>query len=67
MEEMEPFAVRIEVNGKKELRAVERVEAAGWDLPKLIPRLYQGETLVETLNGYKVLRIGEKDDRKRWR
>ena len=57
MEEMESFTVRIEVNGKKELRAVERVEADGWDLPKLIPRLYQGETLVETPNGYKILRI----------
>ena len=29
MEEMESFTVRIEVNGKKELRTVERVEA-GW-------------------------------------
>lgn len=57
MEEMESFTVRIEVNGKKELRPVERVEADGWDLPRLIPRLYQGETLVETLNGYKILRI----------
>jgi hypothetical protein len=57
MEEMESFTVRIEVNGKKELRTVERVEADGWDLPKLIPRLYQGETLVETPNGYKILRI----------
>jgi hypothetical protein len=57
MEEMESFTVRIEINGKQELRTVERVEADGWDLPKLIPRLYQGETLVETPNGYKILRI----------
>ena len=57
MEEMESFMVRIEVDGKKELRAVERVEAGGWNLPRLIPRLYQGETLVETPNGYKILRI----------
>lgn len=57
MEETELLTVRIEVNGKKELRAVERVEAAGWDLPKLIPRLYEGETLVETPNGYTILRI----------
>jgi hypothetical protein len=57
MEEIERFSVRIEVNGKKEVRAVERVEAGGWDLPRLIPRVYQGETLVETPNGYKILRI----------
>jgi len=49
--------IEIDVNGKKELRAVELVEAGGWDLPRLIPRLYQGETLVETPNGYKILRI----------
>jgi hypothetical protein len=57
MEETELLTVRIEVNGKKELRTVERVEADGWDLPKLIPRIYEGETLVETLNGYRILRI----------
>ena len=57
MEETELLTVRIEVNGIKELRTVERVEADGWDLPKLIPRLYEGETLVETLNGYKILTI----------
>ena len=56
MEEMESFTVRIEVNGKKEFRLVERVEVGGWDLPKLIPRLYPGEALVETLTGYKVLK-----------
>ena len=33
------------------------MEAGGWDLPRLIPRLYQGETLVETPIGYKILRI----------
>ena len=57
MKEMESFTVRIEINGKQELRTVERVEADGWDLPKLIPRLYEGETLVDTPNGYKILRI----------
>ena len=57
MEETELLTVRIEVNDKKEPRTVERVEADGWDLPKLIPMLYEGETLVETLNGYKILTI----------
>jgi hypothetical protein len=57
MEETELLTVRIEVNGIKELRTVERVEADAWNLPKLIPRLYEGETLVETLNGYKILTI----------
>ena len=57
MDEMESFTVRIEVNGKKEFRLVERVEVGGWDLPKLIPRLYPGESLVETPHGYRILRI----------
>jgi len=59
MGETELLTVRIEVNGKKELRAVERVEATEWDLPKLIPRLYEGETLVETITGYKILKIAQ--------
>jgi hypothetical protein len=62
MEETELLTVRIEVNGNKELRVVERVEVGKWDLPKLIPRLYPGETLVETITGYKVVRIREKDE-----
>lgn len=57
MEETELLTVRIEVDGNKELRVVDRVEIGKWDLPKLLPRLYPGETLVETLTGYKVLRI----------
>ncbi len=63
MEETELLMVRVEVNGNKELRVVERVEAGKWDLPKLVPRLYPGETLVETLTGYKVVRIREKDEK----
>ena len=47
MEETELLTVRIEVNGNDELRLVDRVEADKWDLPKLIPRLYPGETLIE--------------------
>lgn len=62
MEETELLTVRIEVNGNKELRVVDRVEIGKWDLPKLLPRLYPGETLVETLSGYKVLRNREKDE-----
>ncbi len=61
MEEMELFKVTIELNGKKELREVERVEVGRWDLPKLIPRLYPGETLVETPIGYKILRSSKYD------
>ena len=57
---MEPVTVwiEVEVNGKKELRVVERVEIDQWNLPQLIPRLYPGETLVETPTGCEVLRIG---------
>ena len=62
MEETELLTVRIEVDGNKELRVIDRVEIGKWDLPKLLPRLYPGETLVETLTGYKVLRIREKDE-----
>ena len=59
MEETELLTVRIEVNGNDELRVVDRVEVDKWDLPKLIPRLYPGETLVETPAGYKVLKFWE--------
>lgn len=57
MEEMEPITVRVEVNGNREFRIVDKVEIGKWDLPKLVPRLYPGETLVETLTGYKVLKV----------
>ncbi len=56
MGEVGSFTVRVEVNGKKELRMVDKVEAGRWGLPKLIPRLYPGETLVETLTGYRILK-----------
>jgi len=57
---MEPVTVwiEIEVNGKKELRVVERVEIDRWNHPQLIPRLYPGEILVETPTDYKISRIG---------
>jgi len=58
MEGMEPITVTVEVNGNKEFRIVEKVEIGDWDLPKLIPRIYPGETLVETITGYKVLKVG---------
>lgn len=53
---MEPVTVWIEidVNGKKELRVVERVEIDRWNFPQMIPRLYPGEILVETPTGYKI-------------
>jgi hypothetical protein len=51
--------IEIEVNSKKELRVVERVEIDQWNLPQMIPRLYPGETLVETSAGYKISRIGK--------
>ena len=57
MEEMEPITVTVEVNGKKEFRLVEKVEIGKWDLPKLVPRIYPGETLMETPTGYRVLKI----------
>ena len=57
MEEMEPITVRVEVNGNKEFRVVEKVEIGKWDLPRLVPRIYPGETLMETPTGYKVLKI----------
>ncbi len=53
----ELFTVRIEVNGKQELRVVQQMVVGGWDLPKLIPRLYPEENLVDTPTGYTMLRI----------
>ena len=57
MEEREPFTVRVAVNGKTEFRIVDKVEIGKWDFPRLVPRLYPGETLVETLAGYEVLKV----------
>jgi hypothetical protein len=62
MEETALLTVRIEVNGNKELRTVDRVEVGKWDLPKLIPRLYPGEIMVDSPTGYKVLRIRKKGE-----
>jgi hypothetical protein len=51
--------IEIDVNGKKELRVGERVDIDQWNFPQMIPRLYPGETLVETSTGYKISRIGK--------
>jgi hypothetical protein len=50
--------IEIDVNGKKELGVVERVDIDQWNFPQMIPRLYPGEILVETPTGYKISRIG---------
>ena len=54
MEDLEPLRVKVEVDGKKEFRPIDRVEPGRWDLPRLIPKLNPGETLVDTLAGYKI-------------